>query len=157
MPPPNDRGAVIRLTLDYPPVWLAGFAALGWVAGRVWPVMVPGQKTLGWVLVAGGLALMAAAAVQMLARRTTLDPHGAPSGLVTGGVFRLTRNPIYLADALLLAGLCLAFAAPHAALLLVPAFVAVITARFIRAEEARLAAAFPDAFPAFRARTRRWL
>lgn len=147
----------MRLTANYPPVWLAGFAALGWAAGRLWPVALSGQAGLGWLLVAAGAALMAAAALQMVARRTTLDPHGAPSGLVTGGVFRLSRNPIYLADATILAGLCLIWRAPHAAVLLVPLFALTITRRFIRAEEARLAATFPKDFPAFAGRTRRWL
>lgn len=146
----------MKPTLDYPPVWLAGFAALAWGVGRLLPMPFPGARPLGWLLVAAALALMLAAAAQMLARRTTLDPHGQPSALVTGGVYRLSRNPIYLADAALLAGLALLWQAPLA-LVLVPVFAAVITRRFIVPEEARLAARFPDAFPAFAARTRRWL
>lgn len=146
----------MKLTLDYPPVWLAGFAAAGRAVGRLAPMPFPGAAALGWLLLAAGLALMTAAAAQMLARRTTLDPHGAPSALVTGGVYRLSRNPIYLADALILSGLALIWQAPLA-LLLVPVFAAVITRRFIRPEEARLMARFPDAFPGFAARTRRWL
>lgn len=146
----------MKLTLDYPPVWLAGFAALAWGIGRLAPMPFPGHRLLGWGILAAGVALLSAAAVQMLSRRTTLDPHGASSALVTGGVYRLSRNPIYLADALILAGLALLWRAPLA-LLLVPVFAAVITRRFIRPEEARLAARFPADFPAFAARTRRWL
>lgn len=147
---------MVRRGIDYPPVWLAGFAALAWLAGQAAPMAFAGIRAAGWVLIAAGIALMAAAAAQMLARRTTLDPHGAPSALVTGGVYRLSRNPIYVADALLLGGLALLWQAPLA-LLLVPVFAAVIGRRFIRPEEARLAARFPDAYPAFAARTRRWL
>ena len=146
----------MKLTLDYPPVWLAGFAALAWGIGRLAPMPFPGARVLGWLLLASGVLLLLGAAAQMLARRTTLDPHGAPSALVTGGLYRLSRNPIYLADALMLAGLALVWRAPQA-LALVPLFAAVITRRFIRPEEARLMALFPDAFPAFAARTRRWL
>ena len=144
----------MKLTLDYPPLWLAGFAAAAWVLGRIAPMPVPGW--LGWTLVILGLVLMAAAAMQMLARKTTLDPHGAPSALVTGGVFRLSRNPIYLADLLILAGLCLLWNAPLG-LVLVPALGAVLTRRFILPEETRLKARFPDAFAAWSARTRRWI
>lgn len=146
----------MKVTADYPPVWLAGFAALAWAVGRVAPMPFPGSHVAGWLLVTAGLALMLAAGAQMLARRTTLDPHGSPSALVTGGVYRLSRNPIYLADAALLAGLALLWRAPLA-LVLVPVFAAVITRRFILPEEARLADRFPAGFAAFAARTRRWL
>ena len=144
----------MKLTLDYPPLWLAGFAAAAWILGLLAPMSMPGW--LGWTLVILAVGLMAAAAMQMLARKTTLDPHGAPSALVTGGVFRLSRNPIYLADLLILAGLCLLWHAPLG-LVLVPALAAVLTRRFILPEEARLKAKFPDAFAEWSARTRRWI
>lgn len=147
----------MRLTADYPPVWLAGFAALGWLAGWIWPVTLPAQAALGWFLIAAGLLLMALAARQMIAHQTTLDPHGQPAGLVTGGVFRLSRNPIYLADLLLLAGLCLLARAPWAMPFLVALLAAIITRRFIRPEEARLQEAFGADYTAFCTRTRRWL
>ena len=143
----------MRLTPDYPPVWLATLAVPGWIAGRLWPHGPDWMRIAGWTLVLAGLALLLLAAARMLARRTTLDPHGAPGALVTDGVFAWSRNPIYLADALILTGLCAAFGAPLAALVLTPAFVAIVTQRFIRPEETRLAAAFA----AYAARTRRWL
>ena len=73
---------------------------------------------------------------EMRRARTTPIPHMQPSALVTGGIFGRSRNPIYLDEALVLAGLCLRWGWP--ALILVPLFAAVITDRFIRAEEARL-------------------
>lgn len=147
----------MRVTADYPPIWLAGLGLAGWLAGRVAP-HGPGWLA-GWGLPLAllGLALMLWAAWTMLRAHTTVDPHGQPRHLVTTGPFRLSRNPIYLADALILAGLCLAFRAPLAALPLVAGFVAVISARFIGPEEARLAHAFPEAFAAYRQRTRRWI
>lgn len=143
--------------IDLPPVWLAGFAAAAWGLGRLWPMPeVPALELAGRGLIGAGIALMAAAVVQMVAMKTTFIPRQDPSALVTGGVFRLSRNPIYLADAMVLAGLALHWGA-WPALLLVPAFVAVITQRFIRGEEARLEAAFGPDYAAFRARTRRWI
>lgn len=147
----------MRLTADYPPVWLAGFAAAGWVVGRIAPHGPDWQSGPGWALVAAGAVLMAWAAGTMARARTTVIPHEQPSRLVTAGPFAVTRNPIYLADVLVLTGLCLVFGAPLAALPLAAGFVAVISARFIQPEEARLAAAFPEAFAAYRRRVRRWL
>lgn len=140
--------------LDYPPVWLAIFAALAFLAGRIMPM--PTVPAPGWALVGVGLALMAAAAVTMLRAGATVDPTRRPTALVTHGIFRLSRNPIYLGDALILAGLCLVWQ-PLAVLVLVPGFVLVINRLFIRREEAWLRARDAAAFDAWAARTRRWV
>ncbi|WP_165455687.1 methyltransferase family protein [Paracoccus subflavus] len=147
----------MRLTADYPPIWLAGFGLVGWLAGRLAPHGPDWVAIWGWAMVVVGVMLMAWAVWTLHRARTTVDPHGKPSSLVTSGPFRLSRNPIYLADALILAGLCLAFRAPLAVPPLVAGFVAVISIRFIRNEEQRLARAFPDAFKTYCQQTRRWL
>lgn len=144
----------MRMTADYPPVWLAGFAGLAWGQAQAWPMA--GLPTAGGVLVAAGVVLMAVAAVQFALARTTIVPHETPSALITRGAYGLSRNPIYLADAVILAGLCIVWGA-WAALLLVPVFVVVITTRFIRPEEARLRAAFGAAFDDWAAQVRRWV
>jgi len=140
--------------LDYPPAWLAIFGGLAWLVGRLWPV--PAATGAGWLLILAGLALMAAAAWVMLRGGATVDPTRPPTALVTRGPYRLSRNPIYLADAVILTGLCLLWQ-PLAALLLVPGFMAVIQRRFIRREETWLRARDAHGFDAWAARTRRWL
>lgn len=143
--------------LDYPPIWLAGFAALAWALGAV-PLRLFGTAgdTVGMALIGAGVVLTIAAVAQMLLARTTIIPHRNPGALVAGGLFRFSRNPIYLADALLLAGIIVLRDAPLAVPLL-PLFIAVIQKRFIYGEEARLQAAFGPDFDAYAARTRRWL
>lgn len=147
----------LRQMIDLPPLWLTLFAGLAWGQARLWPA---GDATwadgLGAALVALGLALAVAAAVEFRRRRTTIIPHRQASALVTGGVYRLSRNPIYLGDALILAGLALIWGA-WSGLVLVPAFMAVISARFIGPEEARLRTAFGPAFEDWAGRTRRWI
>ncbi|MFD1342367.1 methyltransferase family protein [Litorisediminicola beolgyonensis] len=142
--------------IDLPPVWLAGFAALTWAGGKAG---LPGGSPLialaGAGLVLVGLALMAAAAFEMMRRRTTIIPHQEPAALVTTGIFALSRNPIYLGDAMILAGLALRWCWP--ALALVPVFMWVIERRFIRSEELRLLDKFPTDFVSYRQRTKRWL
>lgn len=143
--------------VDYPPVWLAAFALLAWIASHVVPMPWAPLQIAGGILVLVGLALMVGAAVQMMMARTTVIPRRDPSRLLTGGLFALSRNPIYLADAVLLTGLCLYWAAPWAAPILVPAFITLINRRFIGAEEERLAALYGPAFRRYESQTRRWI
>lgn len=144
------------LTADYPPVWVLVFAIGIWIIGRLLPSGADLLVALGWLMVLASLALMLWAVRHFRRAKTTVNPHGQPQRLITGGPFRLSRNPIYLGDAALLTGLCLAWRALPA-LILIPVFVAIINRRFIAPEEARLSAAFPDAYPTYARRTRRWL
>ncbi|MDP3961816.1 MAG: isoprenylcysteine carboxylmethyltransferase family protein [Pseudorhodobacter sp.] len=150
--------AWVRRLLDWPPVWLVGFLILVWGLDQAlpWGLFGATGHKLGAVLVLMGLSLMIAAVVQMALARTTVNPRGTPAALVTGGVFQFSRNPIYLGDALVLAGALLWWDAPLAAPLL-PLFMLIIQFRFIRGEEARLRAGFGPAFEAWSQTTRRWI
>lgn len=144
--------------IDLPPVWL--LLALGCVRAvdAAMPVagFGPAGQVAGAVLAGLGLALMAVAVVQMTLARTTVIPRRNPSRLVTAGVFAISRNPIYLGDALILAGAILWWDA-WVAVPLLAAFVVLIDRRFIRDEEARLRAAFGSDFDLWAARTGRWV
>ena len=61
--------------IDFPPVWLAGFAALCGAIGAAVPVHSEFNHTVGAVLVSFGLIVMAIAALQMLVARTTVIPR----------------------------------------------------------------------------------
>ncbi len=146
--------------IDLPPVWLAGFAALAWAQ----PVYLPMGLDFGggWadfaggVLVGGGLLLMALAFAEFRRHRTTVIPHMTPSSLIQSGIFSRTRNPIYLGDALILAGLILRWDAVLS-LVLVPIFVWVIERRFILPEEDRMRRVFRADFARYAEKVRRWV
>lgn len=142
--------------IDFPPVWLAGFAAVGGAIGRILPLATPVNDMVGALLVVLGLALMIVAVVQMFIARTSVIPRRDPDAFVHGGIFRFSRNPIYLADAIVLAGLLIAWDA-IIALPLVAVFVVVIQRRFILDEEARLSRRFGEEYLDYTARVRRWL
>lgn len=147
--------------LDLPPVWLLGFLVLAWGVSEGQSALWPGldglwARPFGGALVIVGVALMIAAVWQMLRHRTTFIPRQRPSALVTEGVFALSRNPIYLGDAFVLAGAALYWGAIPA-LVLVPVFMWLISWRFIEGEEERLHDAFGAEFDAYRRETRRWL
>ena len=142
--------------IDFPPVWLAGFAALGGFVGRFLPVDLAFNSIFGAALILVGVAVMVVAAGQMIVARTTVIPHRDPKALVMNGIFSLSRNPIYVGDTLVLTGLYLHWDA-ILALPLVLLFMIVITRRFIRPEEERLERVFGEVFQDYRARTRRWI
>lgn len=110
------------------------------------------------VLVAAGLAFDLFGLLAFRASRTTINPlkPACASVLVTGGVYRITRNPMYVGMGLLL----LAWAVHLSALLPFAgpvAYVLYITRFQIRPEERVLAEIFGGAYAAYAARVRRWL
>lgn len=144
--------------LDLPPLWLVAFVAAAWGLDHVLPLDLVGRAgdVLAAVLGIAGAGLFGGAVAALARARTTVIPHLVPRALVTGGVFRLSRNPIYLADAAFLLAAILWMDA-LLALPLVPAFMWLIRRRFIEGEEARLRAGFGAAFEAWAGRVRRWL
>lgn len=146
--------------IDLPPVWLAAALVAAWIQktyfdfglsfGPVWADLV------GGLLVGGGIVLIALAAYEMRRHRTTIIPHRDPAALVTSGIFKRSRNPIYLADSLILTGMILYWDAVLS-LPLIPVFVWWIEKHFILAEEKRLRRNFRANFARYEKQTRRWL
>lgn len=146
--------------IDIPPVWFAGFVVLAYWLGRLdpWALGFGGgwSDLLAGICIGGGLILMALALSEMRRQRTTFIPHREADRLVQSGIFKRTRNPIYLGDALVLLGLILRFDAPIA-LPLVPVFIWLIERRFVIPEEDRLRRKFRADFARYCTKTRRWL
>ncbi len=145
--------------IDYPPVWLVGFLVLTWGLTRLFPQTVghmPLQGTIAGVLLVAGVVLMMLAVWEMARAKTTIIPRHDPNALVTGGIFRFTRNPIYLGDLLVLvAGIV--WWGSVGALVLPWIFARVIEARFIEGEEEKMRTHFGSAFEKWSEKTRRWV
>jgi protein-S-isoprenylcysteine O-methyltransferase Ste14 len=150
------------LELKVPPlvVWLVFAAAMRGVAhftpGLSFPL--PRSWELALVLAVLGAAVAFAGVVAIRRQRTTANPltPGASSSLVTRGVYRVSRNPMYLGFLLALAGWSL-YLSNAGAVLLLPAFVAYLTQFQIKPEERALSAKFGPEFAPYRARVRRWV
>ena len=99
---------------------------------------------------------MALAVVEMQRHRTTVFPHREADHLVTTGVFKWTRNPIYLGDILVLMGFILHWDAVLS-LAILPIFIMAIDYRFIAPEEDRLRRKFRSDFERYMCDTRRWI
>ena len=146
--------------IDIPPVWLLAAFGLAWLIRACdpwrlsfgWPVV----NLLAGLLIGAGLILTVLAIIEMRKSRTTLIPHQEAAHLVISGIFKRSRNPIYLGDALILAGFILYIDAPLA-LPLVPLFLWLIEQRFVFPEEDRLRRKFRQAFHSYCQTTRRWI
>ncbi len=110
------------------------------------------------LLIATGLTVDVLGLLAFRASRTTINPlrPERASALVTGGVYRITRNPMYVGMALLLLAWAVYLWAPWP--LVGPvAFILYITRFQIRPEERALQRLFGDEFAVYAARVRRWL
>jgi protein-S-isoprenylcysteine O-methyltransferase Ste14 len=111
---------------------------------------------LGIVPLAVGVAFNLIADRAFHAAHTTVRPFEASSALVTSGVFRVTRNPMYLGFVLALVGLAVLMRSvtPY---LVILAFAILLDRRFVTAEERMLAERFGAEWDRYRQGTRRWL
>ncbi len=150
------------LELKIPPPLVALCIALAmWLTSRiVRPIDVPHLLRIGAALafLLVGLGFDVAGLVSFMRARTTVNPlrPAATSALVVSGVYRLTRNPMYLGLLLVLVAWA-TFLANGVAYLLAPLFVLYIGRFQIVPEERMLADKFGTDFAAYRARVRRWL
>ena len=143
----------------YPPMYLVFGCVLMAMMHRYWPIgtlIETPWKLLGLVVLAAGLLILAWAAGSFRRQRTPLIPFREPTALVEGGLYRFSRNPMYLGMVLVMAGLALRLgtASPW---LVIPLFVLIIDHRFIRDEERLMEAQFGDSYRQYRRRVRRWL
>ena len=116
---------------------------------------MPG-KMVGWGPLSLGSAFCLAGAARFVRRGNTLLPKADGRSLVTDGVFRISRNPMYLGMVLILVGVAV-IAGSATVWLVPPVFAAVIDRQLIRREEASLAQHFGEDYEAYRQRVRRWV
>lgn len=135
--------------------------ALMWLVARSpfgYPTVVPYTAEAGTVFIVLGIAIIAAGMTQFARAKTTVNPIDLTdsTALVTGGIYRYTRNPMYLGLAFILLGWGLHLDSP-VNILLLAAFVLVMTELQIKPEEAALRGLFGEEYEQYRRRVRRWL
>ena len=100
---------------------------------------------IGACLIASGAAVAAVAIRSFLQAGTNVDPRKSAVSLVTTGIFAYTRNPMYLALILILAGLAIALASDWMVVLLVPAAL-ILHFGVVKREERYLTAKFGESY-----------
>jgi protein-S-isoprenylcysteine O-methyltransferase Ste14 len=144
-----------------PPLVALVLGALMWGADRGLPTArleFTAREPFALLLLATGIGFSLAGILAFRAARTTIDPlhPERASQLVVNGIYRLTRNPMYLGLLSVLAAWAVYLGQP-VALLALPLWVAWIGRFQIRPEEAAMHRLFGAAYSAYCLRVRRWI
>jgi protein-S-isoprenylcysteine O-methyltransferase Ste14 len=158
MDKPRDTAGVIA-----PPPLIAAIAvALGLLLDRLLPayvltvlLSVPERIVIGGLLMAAGFALALPAVFAFRRANTHVEPWKPSSALVSDGIYRHLRNPMYVGATLLLAGFAMLFASDWT-LVTTIGFALVVHFGVVRREERYLAAKFGDAYRGYKTKVPRY-
>ena len=142
-----------------PPTYLLIAIAVMVLLHFVFPIMT--IVSLPWNLL-GIVPLVVGVVINMVAdntfRRanTPIKPFEEPTALVTGGMYQVSRNPMYLGFVLILVGIAILLGSvmPY---IVIPVFMILIEKSFIRVEEQGLKQKFGQQWLEYKQRVRRWV
>lgn len=150
------------LELKVPPLVLVAIVAvMMWAASRISPNLYFTISGLGWWSAAIAVLGICIALLGVLAFRvaaTTVDPRvpEQTTNLVVGGVYRHSRNPMYLGFLLVLCAWGLLLGSVLA-LLFLPAFILYMNRFQIVPEERFMYKKFGESYSKYKSEVRRWL
>ena len=152
-----DVAGVIAL----PPLIVLGFLAAAAVLEAIVPLPLPVTHSLaryvaGAMLAGGGFFIIAIGTRRFAAAGTNVPPTLPTTALVVDGIYRRTRNPLYLGMTLVYLGLGVAAGSLWTIGLVVP-LLWVINVGVVKREERYLERKFGDAYRVYKARVRRWI
>ena len=151
----HDKAGVIAP----PPLIYLGPLVLGLLLNKRFPInLLPPRiaRSLRWPLLGGGVLLIGWFEWAMRHAGTPPSPYKPVSRVVTEGPFRYTRNPGYLAMAMIYAGIA-SFANALWAILFLPVALLLIQRGVIEREERYLERKFGEEYRLYKARVRRWI
>lgn len=158
MTEPRDTAGVIAP----PPLIYLGFLLAGWGLSKALGApddlgLEPQiRRIAAFVLIVAGLLVEGSAANQFRRAGTRVEPWKPTTALSTDGLYRLSRNPIYVGFTLMYLGFATAMDSWIAVAFLLPCLI--VVDRFVVVREERyLASKFGAEYEAYRARVRRWL
>ena len=150
------------LELKVPPLVLVlVLAGAMWFAAMQLPslaITLPWRHGLAVTISGVGILFLLAGVYAFQKAKTTLNPTkpAATSSIVASGVYRVSRNPMYVGFLLALTGWAI-FLSHTLPFLLLPAFVAYMNRFQISPEERALSAKFGEEYDTYKQSVRRWL
>jgi protein-S-isoprenylcysteine O-methyltransferase Ste14 len=159
--PPPDTEQHNAGVIAPPPLIYVGFLALALAADAIFGgpgLGIPAETRwiAGGVLLLLGLVLVIIAGGRFRSAGTQIAPWLPSTALVTTGIYRFTRNPMYIGMALIYAGLSMIADSVVALVCLIP-LLAVINYGVIRREERYLEVTFGEPYRAYKRNVRRWI
>jgi len=156
----EDEMSVLELRIP-PPIVMLLTGILMRLASSAVPSLafpIPARVALAVALAVAGFVVASVAFFSFRRVRTTVDPRkpDEATNLVAAGLYKVTRNPMYLGLLLILAGWAI-FLANAMAFVFLPVFVLYLNRFQIEPEERALALKFGAQYAAYKARVRRWL
>jgi protein-S-isoprenylcysteine O-methyltransferase Ste14 len=151
----NDNAGVIA----FPPALYAVTLTIGLGISFLFPIsFLPRLVSLPIAALAmiGAGRLSISAFRTMTGAQTAVDPSKPTTAIVSDGVFRFSRNPLYLSMTLLYIAISLLFNALWALLLLLPLLV-VMQVGVIQREEQYLERKFGNEYLSYKSQVRRWI
>lgn len=150
------------LELKIPPaVLVILFAITMWIISFMNPgavIQIPGKEWVVGILWLAGFSLITVAAVQFISAKTTVNPMtpGLVTSIVATGIYRLSRNPMYVGFLLMLAAWGILIA-NVLSILLLPLFVVYLNRFQIIPEENALLAKFGNDYANYLKSVHRWV
>lgn len=143
----------------HPPILTLIFLMIAYLAKRFVPLPFDTPtwlQPLGIFFILSGCFLALAAIREFIKAKTTINPHGSVSNIISSGIFGLTRNPIYLGFVSILIGVPLYFNT-YWGIILAPVLIMCFNYFVIQHEEAYLEKKFGEQYASYKSRVRRWL
>jgi protein-S-isoprenylcysteine O-methyltransferase Ste14 len=119
-------------------------------------LIVSPYRYAGILLLVAGVSTTAASAGLFSKLGTPVRPFEQSTLVVTTGLFRFTRNPMYLGMVVALFGVAILLGS-LVSLFPIPVFVAIIHLQFILNEEEFMEDLFGDEYLAYKRKVRRWV
>lgn len=153
--PERDAPGVIAL----PPFIFLVFLGLGIIIHNLFPLHFihgPLRTIVGVIFLAYSVLVSSLAIIQMRRAGTNIDVRKPTTSIVTDGIYRFTRNPMYLSMVLLMIAISVLISNIWI-LILTPVFIIVIQKGVIEREERYLEGKFGTEYALYKKRTRRWI
>lgn len=143
----------------FPPLLFAITLIVGMAISYLKPVTIL-TDLLAWIcgsiLFIMSIVLLRLSARSLLQGKTTINPNGSTTSIIIKGVYRYSRNPMYISFLLLYLGISIIFNAWFCFVLLLPLLV-VLQKGVVEPEEEYLERKFSAEYSSYKSKVRRWI